>query len=149
MNLQDQFEALAARKEKTPLAVLDALFDALPAVDESFMLGEWDGGVFVTGHPGEQQLDALQWIGKSFRDRDDVDPIVSRSPDGGRVANPVMGAASLRRVEYRGVVTATMVYDKHPIFDHFRQVDERTVLGVMDRKGADMPLYFYLRRRRA
>jgi hypothetical protein len=57
-----------------------------------------------------------------------------------------MGAASLRRVEYRGVVTATMAYDRHPVFDHFRQVDEDTVLGVMDRKGDAMPLFFYLRR---
>jgi len=146
MNPEQQFEALAASKDKTPLAVLEALFDALPPVEADFMLGEWNGGVFITGHPGEQQLDAMQWIGKTFRGRNDVDPIVSRAPDGGRIANPVMGAASLRRVEYRGVVTATMCYDKHPVFDHFRKVNERTVLGVMDRKGEDMPLYFYLRR---
>jgi hypothetical protein len=146
MNPQQTFETLAARKEKTALAELDALFDALPAVEEDFMLGEWNGGVFVTGHPGEQQLDALRWIGKTFRSRNDVDPIVARGDDGGRVASPVMGSAALRRVEYRGVVTATMVYDQHPIFDHFRKVDAHTVLGVMDRKGDEMPLYFYLRR---
>jgi hypothetical protein len=146
MDPQQTFETLAARKEKTALAELDALFDALPAVDEDFMVGEWNGGVFVTGHPGEQQLGALRWIGKTFRSRNDVDPIVARGDDGGRVASPVMGSASLRRVEYRGVVTATMVYDQHPIFDHFRKVDARTVLGVMDRKNDSMPLYFYLRR---
>ena len=28
-----------------------------------------------------------------------------------------------------------MVYDKHPVFDHFRRVDADTVLGLMDRKG--------------
>jgi len=146
MSHATRFENLAARREKTSLAELDALFDALPAVDEDFMIGEWDGGVFNTGHPGEQQLDALGWAGKTFRGRDDVDPIVSRQAGGGRAANPVMGSASLRQVEYRGVVTATMVYDKHPIFDHFRAVDAGTVLGVMDRKGAPMPLYFWLRR---
>ncbi len=146
MSLQARFETLADRKEKTPLSELDALFDALPPVEEGFMIGEWDGGVFNTGHPGESQLEAMRWIGKTFRGRNDVDPIVSRDAGGGRVANPVMGTASLRRVEYRGVVTATMCYDKHPVFDHFRQVDERTVLGVMDRKGDTMPLYFYLRR---
>ena len=84
--------------------------------------------------------------GKTFRSRDDVDPIVSRQADGSRVANPVMGGASLRQVAYRGVVTATMVYDKHPIFDHFRQAGPDAVLGVMDRKGDRMPLYFHLRR---
>jgi hypothetical protein len=144
--LESRFEALARRKEKSPIEELEALFDALPAVDEDFMLGEWNGGVFVTGHPAESQLDAMKWIGKTFRNRNDVDPIVSRGEHGERVANPVMGAASLRRVEYRGVVTATMVYDRHPVFDHFRAVNERTVLGVMDRKGERMPLYFYLRR---
>lgn len=146
MSFAAQFEAIAARRDQTPLAELDALFDALPPVDEEFLIGEWNGGVFVTGHEGEQQLESMKWIGKTFRGRNDVDPIVSRGPDGGRVANPVMGTASIRRVEYRGVVTATMCYDKHPIFDHFRLVDAQTVLGVMDRKGAKMPLYFYLRR---
>lgn len=122
-----------------------ALFDALDPVACDEMLGDWDGGVIVTGHPGEQQLGALGWIGKSFRDRNDVDPIVCRGADGGREANPVLGAASLRAVEHRGVVTATMVYDKHPVFDHFRRVDGDTVLGLMDRKG-DAPLFFWLRR---
>lgn len=149
MNIAQHVEHLAARRDRTPLAELDALFDALPAVAEDFMIGEWDGGVFNTGHPGEQQLEALGWAGKRFRTRDDVDPIMSRRADGGREANPVMGGACLRRVGHRGVVTATMVYDRHPIFDHFRAVDDDTVLGVMERKGDAMPLYFWLRRRQA
>lgn len=143
--LQDQFETYA-RAPKVTIAELEGLFDALPAVSEEEMLGDWEGGVFTTGHPGEQQLGSMNWVGKCFRGRNDVDPIVSKDAEGRRVANPVMGTASLRRVEYRGVVTATMCYDKHPIFDHFRRVDARTVLGVMDRKGDTMPLYFYLRR---
>jgi Domain of unknown function (DUF4334)/GXWXG protein len=146
VNLKERFEELAARREPTQLAQLDTLFDSLPAVSDEFMLGEWQGGVFNTGHPGEQQLQGLAWAGKSFRGRNDVDPIVSLAPDGTRQCNPVLGAACLRKVEHRGIVTATMVYDNHPIFDHFRGVDAQTVLGVMDRKGEPMPLYFYLRR---
>lgn len=149
MSPEQQFKVLAARRETTAMSELDALFDALPDVSEDFMIGEWDGGVFNTGHPGEQQLGALGWAGKTFRGRNDVDPIVSRQADGSRVANPIMGAAALRRVEYRGVVTATMVYDKHAIFDHFRGVNADTVLGVMDRKGEAPALYFWLRRRPA
>ncbi|MTD45009.1 DUF4334 domain-containing protein [Conexibacter sp. W3-3-2] len=141
----DRFRELAAGGTPVPVADAHALFDALDAVDCEEMLGEWDGGVIVTGHPGEQQLGALGWAGKSFRGRDDVDPIVCRTADGGREANPILGAATLRAVEHRGVVTATMVYDKHPVFDHFRRVDERTVLGLMDRKG-DAPLFFWLTR---
>lgn len=67
--------------------------------------------------------------------------------DGARDVNDLLGAATLRTVEYRGVSTATMVYDKHPIFDHFRRVDADTVLGLMDRKGEPAPLAFFLTRR--
>ena len=140
-----RLEALVAAE---PAALDDVLafYDELPAVDPEDMLGDWTGGLVPTGHPGEQQLDALGWVGKAFRGADDVDPIVVRGADGGREASPVLGAATLRRVEHRGVSTATMVYDKHPIFDHFRRVDDTTVLGLMDRKGEPAPLLFYLRR---
>ncbi|WP_372790081.1 DUF4334 domain-containing protein [Paraconexibacter sp.] len=141
-----RFRALADSSAPVPIDEAHALFDALEAVGCDEMLGDWDGGLVPTGHPGEQQLGALGWVGKSFRGRDDVDPIVCLDAGGARQANPVLGAASLRAVEHRGVVTATMVYDKHPVFDHFRRVDEHTVLGLMDRKG-DAPLFFWLRRR--
>lgn len=140
------FESLRDRKAETPYAELDAFFDALPAVEETFMLGDWDGGVFRTGHVGERLLPTLAWVGKSFRARDDVKPIVS-SVGGRRFANPVLGDACLRTVVYRGVATATMVYDRHPIFDHFRRVSDDVVLGAMDKKGDRRPLYFYLVRR--
>lgn len=130
--------------EQVQITDLNNFFDTLPAVAEIQMIGDWQGGVFKTGHPGESQLLALNWAGKCFRNRNDVDPIVSLDAQGKRFANSVMGSATLRTVEYRGVATATMVYDKHPIFDHFRQVDTDTLLGVMDRKGDAMPLYFYL-----
>ena len=44
--------------------------------------------------------------------------------------------------EYRGVVSATMCYDRLPIHDAFRRVDDVTVLGVMDLRGA--PPYVFL-----
>lgn len=50
--------------------------------------------------------------------------------------------ARLRNVEYRGVVTAGMSYDHLPIIDLFRRVDERTLLGCMDLRGA--PPYFFV-----
>jgi hypothetical protein len=48
-------------------------------------------------------------------------------------------------IEHRGVVTATMSYDALPINDHFRRVDDATLLGVMDLRGAP-PFFFVLRR---
>lgn len=53
--------------------------------------------------------------------------------------------ARLRNVEYRGVVSAAMIYDQLPIIDHFRRVDEQTLLGVMDMRGLAEPYVFILR----
>lgn len=54
--------------------------------------------------------------------------------------------ARLRLMEYRGVVSATMCYDGQPINDHFRFVDEDTLVGAMDLRGFNAPLLFVLRR---
>lgn len=146
MHATERINQLITSTGAVAVETLHAFYDGLPAIDTPFMLGAWEGGVFRTGHPGESQLVALGWVGKAFHGEDDVDPIVVLDAAGQRQASPVMGKATLRFVRYRGVCTATMVYDKHPIFDHFKQVDEETVLGVMDRKGEAFPLYFWLRR---
>lgn len=142
-------DQLAGLLAGAPAAIADvyALFDGLPAVTREEMLGDWDGALVPTCHPGDGQLDALRWAGKRFTAVDDVSPLICLDADGERTVNDMLGAATLRMVEYRGVSTATMVYDKHPIFDHFRRVDDDTVLGLMDRKGEDAPLAFTLRRR--
>ncbi len=54
--------------------------------------------------------------------------------------------ARLRLMAYRGQVSATMVYDYLPICDSFRQIDDHTVLGVMDMKGLPQPFFFRLHR---
>ncbi|WP_051027237.1 DUF4334 domain-containing protein [Nocardia higoensis] len=53
--------------------------------------------------------------------------------------------ARLRAVEFRGRVSAAMVYDHLPIIDVFRRVDEHTLLGAMDQRGAPLPYFFTLR----
>ncbi len=126
MNATQQLRQLQASAERLDIGVLQDFFDSLEALPTGFMLGEWDGGVFNTGHPGEKQLARSTGAARRF-----MAPIISRDADGKRVVNPVLG-------------NATMVYDRHPIFDHFRKVDDNTVLGVMDRKGDTMPLFFFL-----
>lgn len=54
--------------------------------------------------------------------------------------------ARLRMTEYRGKLTATMIYDDLPINDVFRKVDANTVVGAMDLKGIEQPFFFVLRR---
>ena len=51
-----------------------------------------------------------------------------------------------RMTEYRGVVSATMIYDSLPINDIFRKVDDDTVLGVMDLRFTPQPFFFILLR---
>lgn len=127
-------------------ADLLAYFDSLDAIPEEFMLGEWHGEILPTGHVDESVLLGFDWIGKRFHSPDKVDPLVCIDDNGARVVNPVLGGACLREMVFRGKCTATMVYDKHPISDHFVKLDDNCVLGVMDRKGRDGYLFFLLTR---
>jgi hypothetical protein len=54
-------------------------------------------------------------------------------------------AAALRRVRYRGVVSAAMVYHRKPITDHFRRIAADEILGVMEAPGV-APYFFLLAR---
>ena len=54
--------------------------------------------------------------------------------------------ARVRMLEYRGKVSATMIYDNLPICDMFRLIDHDTLLGVMDLKGMEQPFFFKLQR---
>ncbi|MGE2734057.1 DUF4334 domain-containing protein [Mycolicibacterium vaccae] len=58
--------------------------------------------------------------------------------------------ARLRTTRYRGVDTATMIYDQVPVNDVFRLLDDsagkRTVLGAMDMRGFSTPYFFALQR---
>lgn len=64
----------------------------------------------------------------------------------GRVAATGRQTARLRMMEFRGVVTATMIYDSLPIQDVFRAAASDTLLGVMDLRGLAQPFFFVLRR---
>ena len=54
--------------------------------------------------------------------------------------------ARLRTTRYRGVDTATMIYDNLPINDVFRRIDDNTVIGAMDYRGGSRPYFFVLQR---
>ncbi|GAB2869489.1 hypothetical protein GCM10027026_19830 [Myroides odoratimimus subsp. xuanwuensis] len=78
----------------------------------------------------------IDWHGRWFDALDDVHPLVCRGEDGELFSNlPAgKGAASLGLLEFRGESTATMVYDGQPILDHFKRVDDRTLMGIMNGK---------------
>lgn len=54
--------------------------------------------------------------------------------------------ARLRMMEYRGVISATMIYDYLPINDSFKKIDDHTVFGIMDFKNSSQPFFFILKR---
>ena len=71
--------------------------------------------------------------------------------DGNKFSNTeaMNGEASLWLEEFRGEVTATMVYDGQPVFDHFKRVDDTTVMGIINGTGGligGRHFYFYLER---
>ncbi len=54
--------------------------------------------------------------------------------------------AHLRMTEFRGKVSATMIYNQLPIHDIFRKVDDNTLLGIMNLVGMTQPFFFVLKR---
>lgn len=83
-------------------------------------------------------------------------PLVSKAAAGQRLVSRMIRPllpltrttqpkARLRMTEFRGVLTATMIYDALPINDVFRRVDTGTLIGAMDLRGPHPPFMFTLR----
>lgn len=163
------FQEAIAKGKVTPEEAT-ALFDSLETIPTEFLLGEWKGGELATGHPSDGRLASSGWYGKTFRAVNDVDPLRYTAKAGGTFAgDPVkcvtsptlrdacitdhqeeaetkQPGARLRVVEFRGKTSAAMVYNNLPIIDHFRKVDEDTVLGAMDVPTPGPNYFFYLQR---
>ncbi|MGN9814965.1 DUF4334 domain-containing protein [Streptomyces sp. SD11] len=126
---------------------LDAIWAALATVRPEDILGEWKGGEFDTGHPLNGELEKAGWYGKTFTSVHDVKPLMCRDAAGRLYSNRELGKgeASLWTVEFRGETTATMVYDGQPVLDHFKQVDDTTLMGIMHAKGVpdEGPFYYF------
>ena len=149
------FTAFKERTGTIADAELDEFWAMLPPATVDGMIGDWRGGEFVTGHKMNGLLAKARWFGKSFRSVTDVQPLVCLDDDGNKFSNIKLGKgeASLWSEEFRGEVVATMVYDGQPTHDHFKRVDDDTVLGIMNGKGVldfqdgvGRYFYFYLER---
>ncbi|PLN86150.1 hypothetical protein BDW42DRAFT_108971 [Aspergillus taichungensis] len=143
MSALDQFLTLTQQQGKINAQELEDIFNRLPPAPLDLLRGPWNGGSFDTGHPIHKRLRSMNWLGKTFHSTEDVDPIVV-ARDGERVCDEAWGHARLREVKFRGVISAAMVYDLHPIIDHFRLVTPTMVAGAMDTKvGADLGTYYF------
>ncbi len=153
MDARTRFEELRAADEVAP-ADLDDLWAHLSPVRASEVLGLWRGGDFATGHPVSALLGKVRWHGKRFESVSRALPLICRDDAGELYSNTEAagrGEASLWDVEFRGEVTATMVYDKQAVFDHFKAVDDHTLVGIMNGKleqtfGVADLYYFWLER---
>jgi len=151
----ETFAELKARTAQLPDAALDAFWATLAPASIDFMIGEWKGGEFNTGHRSNGFMNRLNWFGKTFVSATEAQPLVCLDDAGKKFSNTeaMNGEASLWLEEFRGEVTATMVYDGAPIHDHFKVIDQRSVMGIMNgTKAVDLSsgtpryLYFYLER---
>ncbi|HEX2893907.1 MAG TPA: DUF4334 domain-containing protein [Marmoricola sp.] len=153
MSHRDRFDQLVRAEVASP-ADLDGFWADLGTVTVEDMLGSWRGGDFTTGHPASRLLEKIGWHGKRFDAPLEVHPLICRNADGELYSNTAAaggGLASLWEVGFRGETTATMVYDAMAVFDHFKAVDDTTVMGIMNGKlepvfGTADPYYFWLER---
>ncbi|GAA1374275.1 DUF4334 domain-containing protein [Streptomyces beijiangensis] len=140
------FAALRTATAQVDSDELDDIWSALETLRPKEILGSWRGSEFNTGHVMNGQLGNVNWHGKTFDSLMDVKPLVCRDGEGELYSNIELGKgeATLWSVEFRGETTATMVYDGQPIFDHFKRVDDDTLMGIMNGKGVlDRGRHFY------
>lgn len=143
---RNKFTEFKERNSQIDDVELDDFWASLEPATLDGMIGEWKGGEFVTGHRMNGQLEKARWFGKNFKSERDVQPLVCLDADGNKFSNTEMakGEASLWLEEFRGEVTATMVYDGQPVHDHFKKIDDDAVMGIMNGKGVcDKGRYFY------
>ncbi|MFD4035403.1 DUF4334 domain-containing protein [Streptomyces sp. NPDC058637] len=142
-----RFQELREQDGLIPTLQLDEVWAALATVRPDEILGDWKGGEFRTGHPLDGTLEKADWYGKSFASVHDAKPLICRNAAGELYSNRELakGEASLWTVEFRGEATATMVYDGRPVLDHFKRVDETTLMGIMNGKGvpAEGPFFYF------
>lgn len=139
----------AQSQEVSDPADLDRIWAALPVVQVDELIGSWRGGELPSGHPMDGRLAAVRWHGKTFHSWHDVKPMVCVADDGSLYSDTEIGKgeASAWMVGFRGESTASMVYDGQPVIDHFKRVDERTLMGIMNGKTSlvrDRHFYFFL-----
>lgn len=153
MSAADTGRDAAISAELTEILALDtvpsdrvsALWDSLESARVDHITGSrWKGTGLDTGHPMYGMLGQMRWWGKDFTDPRRVDPILVTDDSGEIVPDTSAtggGGASLWEVSFRGRPTASMVYDRLPVIDHFVVVDTgpdgrpATLLAVMNGRG--------------
>jgi len=136
MTTQDRFESLRQDQALVDEISLETVFDALEPVACEDILSRWRGGGFDTGHWLLPALGEMKWFGKWFVAPADVKPLICWAQGGNLVSSQAMnGEASLATIDFRGKVSAAIVYDGVPLIAHLRRVDDDTLLGMVTGKA--------------
>jgi GXWXG protein len=75
-----QFTEFKERREEISDAELDDFWTTLEPTTIDFMIGEWKGGEFHTGHKTNGFMEGLNWFGKTFYSATDAKPLVCLAP---------------------------------------------------------------------
>ena len=75
-----------------------------------------------------------------------VEPLLITAADGSIQAYEGLGAARLREVLFENRVSATLIYDRQPIMDYFRKVNDDLIIGWGEVKGDTPDFFFWLQR---
>jgi hypothetical protein len=142
MSAQSQLLEMIAIKEAYPASMLMPLFEQLEPASIDFMIGTWKGGKF----DGGKDPDPIKWYGKRFVSASLAEPLLCHGPDGSIYAYDNLGQAQMREVLFGGKVQAALIYDKQPIMDYFRKVNDQVVIGLGDVKGRPTDFFFHLTR---
>ncbi|CAF3561359.1 unnamed protein product [Rotaria sp. Silwood1] len=85
---EEAIARLAQQGGKVDEDTIAQLYDQLKPIEPSFLCkdgGEWEGGVFDTGHSGIAVVKNINWAGKTFKSENDVDSAMVYDKDGNRV----------------------------------------------------------------
>ena len=153
-------------------ADLAVAFDTLSPASIDMLIGTWKVDPSYAESPGGKMLIESGWWGARFVDAETVQPLLYPRPDGNGVfaadLQSVLAVLStgerdisarrneietstpigrLRMVEYRDVLTATLVYDQVPVLDYLRAIDSDTIVAAVEHRGrVTQPDYALLRR---
>ncbi|MFP2997967.1 DUF4334 domain-containing protein [Spongiivirga sp. MCCC 1A20706] len=142
-----KFHEFALVNEVIDFDQLAEIFSNLAPLNTNEILGSWKGGFFKTGKLIDLTLrdyGIIKWVGKHYISENKVKALKYKFL-GLTFSFPIIGRARIRHVEFRDKMSTAMIYNHLPIIDHFRRVDDSTLMGVMDFKGR-IVLYFYLYR---
>jgi hypothetical protein len=155
----------------TTPAQITTLFAELPPVSMETLSGIWRAVAIPGVSPFYQVQIEKGWYGMRFTDPETVDSMLISTSDGAdifaadvlKIVAAAPGADThlsqirtqietdqpmgrLRMISYRGAISAALIYDRQPVIDYFRTIDDTAVLCAAEARGISETGYCVLQR---